>query len=273
MLQWLTPVHNWPSPRSFPRASSKNGLGITNSLTTPFPAPQSHSRRQETSSQVFDMAEPTKICPYSLPDLKNTSDDAVAAYLKTKSFAQSHTLTDVRLSLSTAACLIAGATFYLDYTQGFEKTKTFTLYACIAYFTLNTALTIWLYFFESSTIYVGKHKTAPVSLTISSKVAKHDPTYRLKILQTQVIDGKKILRIRDVEGPFMNWIDDKGFFVKKPFESWLGASVPWILENEDVPKELDSGVVTASGRKVQEEMTGVEVGSGKGSVRRKGKKV
>ncbi|KAK6342891.1 hypothetical protein TWF718_008272 [Orbilia javanica] len=219
------------------------------------------------------MAEPTKICPYSLPDLKNTSDDAVAAYLKTKSFAQSHSLTDVRLTLSTAACLIAGSTFYLDYTQGFEKTKTFTLYACIAYFTLNTALTIWLYFVESSTIYVGKHKTAPVSVIISSKVTKHDPTYRLKISETQVVDGKKIMRVRDVEGPFMDWIDDKGFFVKKPFETWLGASIPWISENENVSKESDSGVATTSGRQTQEEATSIEVGSGKGSVRRKGKKV
>ncbi|KAK6540973.1 hypothetical protein TWF694_008354 [Orbilia ellipsospora] len=221
----------------------------------------------------MESTEPTKICPYSIPDLKNTTDDAVAAYLKTKSFAQSHTLTDVRLGLSTAACAVAGVTFYLDYTQGFEKTKLFTFYACIAYFTINTALTAWLYLFEASTIYVGNHKTAPVGLSIQSKVTKHDPTYRLNIIQTQVVDGKKIVRIRDVENQFMNWIDEKGFFVKKPFETWLGASIPWILENEDVPKELSSGVVTASGRDVEGIMAGVEVGSGKGSVRRKGKKV
>ncbi|KAF3919631.1 hypothetical protein ABW20_dc0104627 [Dactylellina cionopaga] len=217
-------------------------------------------------------AEPTKICPYSLPDLKNTTDDAIAAYLKTKSFSQSHTLTDVRLALSTAACAIAGVTFYLDYTQGFEKTKSFTFYACIAYFTINTALTIWLYIFESSTVYVGSHKTAPVSLTISSKVTKHDPTYRLKIIQTQTIDGKKVVRIREVEEPFTNWIDEKGGFVKKPFEAWMSTSVPWITENDDVPKELSSGVVTASGREVEDLMPGADIASGKGSVRRKARK-
>ncbi|EPS38596.1 hypothetical protein H072_7709 [Dactylellina haptotyla CBS 200.50] len=205
-------------------------------------------------------------------DLKNTTDDAVAAYLKTKSFNQSHTLTDVRLALSTAACILAGGTFYLDYTQGFEKTKTFTLYACVAYFTINTALTAWMYLFEGSTIYVGSHKTQPVSLTITSKVNKHDPTYHLNIIQSQTLDGRKVVRVREVKNAFMDWIDEKGFFVKKPFETWLGASVPWILENEDVPKELSSGVVTASGAQVSELLPGTEVGSGKGSVRRKSKK-
>ncbi|KAF3909149.1 hypothetical protein ABW21_db0208072 [Orbilia brochopaga] len=217
------------------------------------------------------MAEPTKICTYSLPDLKNTTDDAVATYLNTKSFRQSHTLTDVRLGISTAACIIAGTTFYLDYTRGFEPTKSFTFYACIIYFALNAALTAWLYLFEGATIYVGKHKSADVSLTIASSVKRHDPTYRLKIMQMQVIDGRKVLREREVESPFAGWFDERGFFVKKPFEVWMGTVVPWILENEDVPKELDAGVVTASGRSVEELMPGTEIGSGKAG-RRKGAK-
>ncbi|KAJ6257680.1 hypothetical protein Dda_7468 [Drechslerella dactyloides] len=218
------------------------------------------------------MAVPTKICTYSLPDLKNTTDDAVATqYLATKSFRQSHTLTDVRLGLSTAACVVAATTFYLDYTQGFEPTKSFTFYACIVYFTLNALLTGWLYLFEGSTIYVGAHKTADVSLTLASSVVRHDPTYRLKIIQSQVVDGRKVLREREVECPFASWFDERGFFVRRPFETWMGSVVPWILENEDVPKELASGVVTASGRAVEDVMPGTEIGSGKAG-RRKGAK-
>ncbi|EWC45986.1 hypothetical protein DRE_04779 [Drechslerella stenobrocha 248] len=218
-------------------------------------------------------AEPTKICTYSLPDLKNTTDDAIATYLNSKSFRQSHTLADVRLALSTTACVVAGVTFYLDYTRGFEPTKSFTFYACIGYFALNVILTGWLYLVEGSTVYIGAHRTAGVELAVESSVARHDPTYRLKIIQKQTLElGKKVVRLREVESPFATWFDEQGYFVRKPFETWLGNAVPWILENEEPPKELTEDVVTASGRTVQSEMAGTEVGSGKAARRKTGKK-
>ncbi|KAF3938441.1 hypothetical protein ABW19_dt0202598 [Dactylella cylindrospora] len=211
--------------------------------------------------------EPTKICPYSIPDLKNTTDDAVGAYLTTKSFTQSHLLTDVRLALSLLACLTAAATFYLDYTLGFDKTKSFTLYACIAYFLINTVLTIWLYFVESSTIYVGSHDPSGVKLKIESRAGKYEPRYFLRIEQTESVEGRTVVRVKDVEGAFMGWVDEKGFFVRREFEKWLGGVVPWIAEGEGVRKE---GKGEKEGVRL---VSGVEdVGSGKGSVRRKGKK-
>lgn len=70
-------------------------------------------------------------------------------------FKQSHFLTDVRLALGFSACLIAGVTFYYDYQLGFEKTKHNTLYAVVAYFIINSILTLWIWGVEGSCVYIG----------------------------------------------------------------------------------------------------------------------
>ena len=121
-------------------------------------------------------------------DLKNTTDDALPNYLNSLRFRQSHLYTDVRHLLGFTAVAIAAATFYFDYTLGWEKTKTGTLWAVIAYFILNGALTLWLWRVERGCVYVGELKdvkvgvvhapflpprisSAPFSSSISSRVA------------------------------------------------------------------------------------------------------
>lgn len=63
---------------------------------------------------------------------------------------------DVRLAIGFTACGIAGLTFYYDWVSGFEAAKLLTLYAVIAYFILNTALTFWMMFVEGKKVYVGE---------------------------------------------------------------------------------------------------------------------
>ena len=79
-------------------------------------------------------------------------------------FKQSHLLTDVRLALALAACAIAGTTFYYDYKLGFENTKHLTLYAVIAYFVINSVLTLWIWGVEGRCVYVGTKDGVKVRL-------------------------------------------------------------------------------------------------------------
>lgn len=99
-----------------------------------------------------------KITVHNLADLKNTSDDAIPNYLNSLGFTQSHTLTDVRLTLGYAAFFIAAASFLWDYKLGFESTKYYTAGAVAVYSVLNTALTLWIWLVEKGIVYVG---TAP----------------------------------------------------------------------------------------------------------------
>ena len=88
-------------------------------------------------------------------DLKNTTDDALPNYLTSLKFEQSHFLTDVRLALGYSAVIIAAVTFYFDYTLGWDKTKDLTLWAVVAYFTLNGAFTLWVWLAEKGKIFIG----------------------------------------------------------------------------------------------------------------------
>ena len=100
----------------------------------------------------------------SAPDLKNTTDDALPNYLTSLKFEQSHFLTDVRLALGYSAVVIAAVTFYLDYTLGWDETKEYTFWAVIAYFILNGALTLWIWFAEKGKIFNGSLGGADVCL-------------------------------------------------------------------------------------------------------------
>ena len=100
----------------------------------------------------------TRISPYSLPDLKNTTDDALGNYLRSIGFKQDHSKTDVKLLLGYVAVIIAGVTFAADYKLGWEATKTWTMVAVAAYGILNAAFSYWLWFVEGSTIFEGESK-------------------------------------------------------------------------------------------------------------------
>ena len=95
---------------------------------------------------------------WSLPraDLKNTTDDALPNYLTSLKFRQSHFLTDIRLALGYSAVLIAAITFYADYKLGWDKTKAATFWAVLLYFTLNGALTFWIWGVEKGQVFTGE---------------------------------------------------------------------------------------------------------------------
>ncbi len=88
-------------------------------------------------------------------DLKNTTDDALPNYLTSLKFKQSHLLTDVRLTLGYSAVIVAAITFYADYKLGWDKTKYLTFWAVLFYFTLNGALTFWIWGVEKGKVFAG----------------------------------------------------------------------------------------------------------------------
>lgn len=107
-------------------------------------------------------------------DLKNTSDDAIPNYLNSLKFKQSHTLTDVRLTLGYSAFAISAACFFWDYKLGFDSTKYYTAAAVALYAILNGALTLWSFFVEKNIVYVG---TAPSGEKVRSLVSSISPTW------------------------------------------------------------------------------------------------
>jgi len=97
----------------------------------------------------------SRISPYNLNDLKNTTDDALGNYLRGLSFRQNNEKLDLRLIVGYIAVTIAAATFVADYKLGWEATKSWTAVAVAAYCVLNGIFTYILYFVEGGLIFEG----------------------------------------------------------------------------------------------------------------------
>lgn len=159
-------------------------------------------------------------------DLKNTSDDAIPAYLNSLKFTQSHTLTDTRLALGYTAFAICAATFYWDYKFGFDNTKLYTAIAVAIYTILNGALTFWIFYVEKGTVYTGFNKWGD-KIQISSKTEKHKPIYNLTITTFKKENPNKPHTIT-LRKPFTGWFDKAGHFVPLPFQQMFASNVPVI---------------------------------------------
>ncbi|MCJ1388018.1 hypothetical protein MMC18_000862 [Xylographa bjoerkii] len=173
------------------------------------------------------MASP--IAP-STPDLKNTTDDALPNYLTSLDFKQSHFLTDFRLTLGYSAVVIAAVTFAFDYKLGWDETKEYTYWAVIAYFLLNGALTLWIWFAEKGKIFQGVSKNGTL-LTIASSVTKHIPTYQLVVRWTDPATSEPFdWETCEISAPFTTWFSSDGQFIPKPFQQWLSSEIAVIAE-------------------------------------------
>jgi hypothetical protein len=194
------------------------------------------------------MASATRISVYSVPDLKNTTDDALPNYLTSPSlgFTQDHRYTDVRLALGWTAVAIAGILFYFDWKLGWDATKAYTLPAVLAYFALNGAFTYWIWFVERGTVFAGIDKGGR-KVVLSSSTKKHRGVYYLTA-RFQTRKGSEEWKELKTEAPFTRWFTADGFFVAKPFQQWLASEVPVIGEADpaNVVEEIGRGSETDS---------------------------
>ncbi|USW48128.1 Putative signal peptidase complex subunit Spc2/SPCS2 [Septoria linicola] len=222
------------------------------------------------------MAE-SRISPYNLADLKNTTDDALGNYCRGLGFKQDNSKLDVRLALGYVAVVIAGATFAADYKLGWEATKYWTAVAVAAYAILNGALTYWIWAVEKGLVFEGTRSGK--KMTIFSRTQKHDPTYYLEI-HTSSLANSNDTSTREIKVPFTTWFTQDGYFVAKPFQQWLASSVEAVgdadLKNANRDERDELAAPTAQYELLQtaaegQAATGVE-GAGKGSQRKSKRK-
>lgn len=159
---------------------------------------------------------------------------------------QSHTLTNTRLALGYSAFALCAATFYWDYTYGFESTKLYTALAVALYTVLNGALTFWIFYIEAGTIYSGASPTGD-TITIATKTDKHIPIYNMTI--TTYWKGGSKPEVVKLKLPFTKWFDREGHFVSLPFQQVLASNVPLVgaSDPERVVEEVKKKVIRAEG--------------------------
>lgn len=107
-----------------------------------------------------------KISPYSLNDLKNTTDDALGNYLRGLNFKQDNSKLDFRLAVGYIAVVIAGVTFAADYKLGWEATKGWTAVAVAVYAVLNGVFTYWMWGVERGLVFEGSRDSKKVGWSV-----------------------------------------------------------------------------------------------------------
>lgn len=229
-----------------------------------------------------------KIAVYSVPDLKNTTDDAVPNYLTSLKFTPNYQIQDVKLALGYTAVAISAALFYADWKLGWDQTKVYTLPAVVVYFLLNGIFTYWIFYVEKGAVFVGEkgdtkvcfvlcydpipetlyatiifldhlmyaHSNKTFQITVSTHAAKFDPTYQVTVTTASKKSPSKTSTLK-ISAPFSRWFTSDGLFTVKPFQQFLASSVPEIgkADPKNVVEEIGRGSeaakASATSRSVQ----------------------
>ncbi|CAE7211901.1 unnamed protein product [Rhizoctonia solani] len=185
--------------------------------------------------------EEVKINNSSLTELKLACDDALRRHLsKPDQFKAQHTHTDVRLGLGYASVAIAAITGLYSWKRDFEESKPMVWIGVILYMLLTGTQTLYAYFVERDTVFVGKRKTVnkrieTERLTIGAKTLpaeKKDvsagPRYVLTASYVHTTNnGKSLIRKakQSTEATFTSWFDEEGKMDQVAFGEWLSSFV------------------------------------------------
>jgi len=227
----------------------------TNSTRTP--SPSASRTRSPPSPESERPAGPLSITVPSIDrdlvkvnnanatELKNACDDAVKRYLsRPELFKQIHLHTDVRLGLGWLSVFVAAGAALYGYKVDFEKSKPVVSIGLVIYIFLTLVQTLYAYFIEGNTIFVGKRKTfskriiterihlsstsLPSSPSSSSLSPANAPSYQLGVSYVRSTNGGKSLLAKGrtkASQSYSSFFDEQGTMDQDAFERWVGELV------------------------------------------------
>ncbi|CAE6501825.1 unnamed protein product [Rhizoctonia solani] len=185
--------------------------------------------------------EEVKVNHSSLTELKLACDDALRRHLsRPDQFKAQHTHADVRLGLGYASVAVAAVTGLYSWKKDFEESKPMVWIGVLLYMLLTGMQTLYAYFIERDTVFVGKRKTVnkrieTERLTIGAKTLpaeKKDvsagPRYVLTASYVHTANnGKSLIRKakQSTEATFTSWFDEEGKMDQVAFGEWLSSFV------------------------------------------------
>ncbi|KAH9478607.1 putative signal peptidase complex subunit 2 [Psilocybe cubensis] len=228
-------------------------LSPTSSRTRSPPSPESERPMGPLSAALpSSTRDVVKVNNGSATELKNACDDAVKRYLsRPELFRQDHRHTDVRLALGWLSVFVAAGTALYGYKIDFEKSKPVVTLGLILYIILTVGQTLYAYFFEGNTIFVGKRKslskriiseriqlassTIPPAKSSSSLSPSNSPSYQLAITYVRSTNkGKSLLAKGRTKGAqsYSSFFDDQGNMDQEGFERWVGELVEQAMDGK-----------------------------------------
>ncbi|KAI5118205.1 hypothetical protein M0805_004695 [Coniferiporia weirii] len=217
----------------------------TSTSTTPTAKPTAGAGRIDILAASAGVQRDTiKVNNMNLSDLKNACDDAVKKLLSHPDlFQENHTHTDVKLALGWASVLVAAGTALYGWKIEFEQAKPLVWVGVILYVLLTTFSTLYTFFVEKDTVYIGRRKTLAkrieteritvASRTLPPATTGASPRYRASVAYVRSSNGGKSLLSRgqaNEERPYNEFFDEEGTMDQELFERWVGALVERVME-------------------------------------------
>jgi len=235
--------------------SKKSGFANGEEVKGRTPSPESERPAGPLSIVVPPEArDVVKVNHYNTTELKNACDDALRRYLsRPELFKQIHQHTDVRLALGWLSVFVAAGTSLYGYKIEFEKSKPVVTIGLVLYMVLTTLQTLYAYFIEGKTIFVGKRKTfskriiteriqlesmtippskSPLTETSSPLNA---PSYQLAVSYVRSTNGGKSLLTKgrtSAAQTYSAFFDENGTMDQEAFERWLGELVETSMDGK-----------------------------------------
>lgn len=232
-----------------PASTSKGTTTTTEALAPAADRSGAHRMDILAASKAMDR-EVIKVNNMNMTELKNACDDAVKKLLSQPDlFMENHTHTDVKLAMGWASVLIAGATALYGWKVEFEQSKPLVWTGVILYVLLTSLSTLYSFFIEKNTVYVGKRKMLSKRieterLTISSHthfpptakgLTHQPPKYSLTLQYIRSSNsGKSLLakgNVSDVRG-YNEFFDEAGTMEQERFDKWVASLVQKAMEGE-----------------------------------------
>lgn len=186
-----------------------------------------------------------KINNSNLTDLKNACDDAVKRYLsRPELFKQIYLHTDVRLALGWSSVLVAAGTAFYGYKVEFEISKPVVWVGLSLYIFLTLIQTLYAYFIEGDTVFVGKRKTfskriVTERITLASRTEPvkqgKPPSYELTVSYVRsTSNGKSLLAKGKTRSKkeYNSFFDENGVMNQERFEQYVGELVEQAMEGK-----------------------------------------
>lgn len=206
--------------------------------------------------------EEVKVNNASLVELKNACDDAIKKFLsRPELFKQIHHHTDIRLGLGWLSVFVAGGTAFYGWKIDFETSKPVVTIGLIIYIILTTLSTLYSYFVEGDTIFVGKRKTfskriiteriniTSTTLPATSKSSSppsstspavtfspvNAPSYSISLAYIRSTNNGKSLLGRGkskANAPYTRFFDDQGVLDQEALEGWVAGLVEGVMDGK-----------------------------------------
>ncbi|TEB34324.1 hypothetical protein FA13DRAFT_1763311 [Coprinellus micaceus] len=230
---------------SQPSSSKSNGTGVEKARS---PSPDASDRPLGPLSVTVPAyeREEVKVNNANLTELKNACDDAVKRFLsRPELFKQQYLHTDIRLALGWLSVFVAAGTAFYGYKVEFEQSKPVVTIGLVLYIILTTLSTLYAYFVEGDTIFVGKRKTFSkriiterITLSSSSPPLPKNtscPSYSVSLQYVRSTNGGKTLLGRGRTtgaAEYSRFFDEAGVMDQPGFEKWVGGLVESAMDGK-----------------------------------------